>query len=233
MGSPTECLEQWLEIHSPEASSSLWHCTTLGQRSYKFLEGGERPRQEMRNVKVSGLLNGSSTGNCSNAFHILKESFPIQTLMRGWEDGIKAFFGMQGFKTFSLLYTFSQEAARKIYETRVSLQIYECKSWTITGWLEEGQTPFLLYPSIPLCSQKDTHHLERKWVLQSGIQNYEQKSISRNAHCTPAKHQTLRCRPLDHIRGRVTTSILIRNYSHPCTVHHGQVPRSTPPFLHL
>lgn len=47
---------------------------------------------------------------------------------------------------------FSQEATRKIYETRVSLQIYECKSWTITGLLEEGQTPsfsILLFRCVP------------------------------------------------------------------------------------
>lgn len=73
----------------------------------------------MRNVKVFGLLNGN-TGNCSNAFHILKESYPTQTLMcEGWRVGQRHFLAFKASKHFPFYILFSQEATRKIHETRV------------------------------------------------------------------------------------------------------------------
>lgn len=109
----------------------------------------------MRNVKVFGLLNGN-TGNCSNAFHILKESFPTRILMceggrvGGWDKGI-FFFGIQGFKTFSLLYTFF--FLRKLLEKYMKLEFhYRFMSvnhgQSLVYWKKVKHLPSLFFYSV-------------------------------------------------------------------------------------
>lgn len=90
-----ECLEQWLKTLAHRCDSAQhWE-----QRDLTSFQRGVRPRQGMRNVKAFGLLSGNPGITSSPEFDVWK-----------WQGQIMAFLDIWGFKTFSLLCTFSWEA---------------------------------------------------------------------------------------------------------------------------